>query len=182
MTENDHEYVRAVACDLTEGDLASFLSGRDALRAEEYPCMASLETLGVKVIRKSRQKIYEEKVLEILQDMPDTKDLPLLPDYAEHEGTYRKLAHTRHYYAGIPIQGPGEEDDEEEEDGEESSEDEEMKEYREEVRRKNEFLDECRRKWKEQGKTEEECKRMWPQAFADWRAETGAFADLEMQM
>ena len=29
--ENDHEYVRAVACDLTEGDLASFLSGRDAL-------------------------------------------------------------------------------------------------------------------------------------------------------
>ena len=71
--ENDHEYVRAVACDLTEGDLASFLSGRDALRAEEYPCMASLETLGVKVIRKSRQQIYEEKVLEILQDMPDTK-------------------------------------------------------------------------------------------------------------
>ena len=64
--ENDHEYVRAVAFDLTEGDLASFLSGRDALSAEEYPCMASLETLGVKVIRKSRQKIYEEKVLEIL--------------------------------------------------------------------------------------------------------------------
>ena len=47
--------------------------------------MASLETLGVKVIRKSRQNIYEEKVLEILLDMPDTKDLPLLPDYAEHE-------------------------------------------------------------------------------------------------
>ena len=57
-----------------------------------------------------------------------------------------------------------------------------MKEFWEEVRRKDEFLDECRRKWKEQGKTEEECKRMWPQAFADWRAETGAFADLEMQM
>ena len=66
-------------------DLASFLSGRDALRAEEYPCMANLETLGVKVIRKSRQKIYEEKLLEILENMPDTKVLPLmnlLPDPA----------------------------------------------------------------------------------------------------
>ena len=92
-----------------------------------------------------------EKVLEILQDMPATRDLPLLPDYAEHEETYRSLAHTRDHYAGIPIQGLREEDDEEEEDGEESSEDEEMKEFREKIRRKNEFLDECRRKWKEQG-------------------------------
>ena len=83
--ENDHEHVRAVAFNLTELDLASFLRGQDALRAEKYPCMASLETLGVKVIRKSRQKIFEEKRLEILQDMPDTKILPLLPDYAEHE-------------------------------------------------------------------------------------------------
>ena len=57
-----------------------------------------------------------------------------------------------------------------------------MKEFREEIRRKNKFLDECQRQWKEQGKTEEECQRMWPQALADWRAETGAFADLEMQM
>ena len=139
--------------------------------------MASLETLGVKVIRKSRQKIFEEKTLEILQDMPDTKILPLLPDYAEHEGTYRMLAHIRDHYAGIPIQEEdGEEEDEEEED-------EEEKEFWEECRRKDAFLHECRRKWKEQGKTEEECKRMWPQALADWRAENGIAADFDaMQM
>ena len=47
--ENDYENVRAVAFDLTVRDLVSFLSRRDALRAEEYPCMADLETLGVKV-------------------------------------------------------------------------------------------------------------------------------------
>ena len=48
--ENEPEYVRAVAFDcLTLDDLVSFLSWRDALRAEEYPCMADLETLGVKV-------------------------------------------------------------------------------------------------------------------------------------
>ena len=56
--ENDHEHVRATAFNLTILDLASFLTGQDALRAEKYPCMASLETLGVKVIRKRRQKIY----------------------------------------------------------------------------------------------------------------------------
>ena len=64
--ENDHEHVRAVAFNLTVLDLASFLSGRDALRAEEYPFMACLEILCVKVIRKSRRKIYEEKIFEIL--------------------------------------------------------------------------------------------------------------------
>ena len=48
--ESDHEHVRAVAFDCcTMRDLVSFLSRRDALRAEEYPCMADLETLGVKV-------------------------------------------------------------------------------------------------------------------------------------
>ena len=130
--ENDHEHVRAVAYGLTEVDLASFLSGRNALRAEEYPCMASLETLGVKVIRKSRQKIYAEKVLEILRHMPQTEILPLLPDYAQHEWLYRFLADERDEAAGIPIQGPKALDlfcqrTEElrkcqEEDGEESSE------------------------------------------------------------
>jgi len=104
--ENDHEHVRAVAFEMIIEDLASFLSGRDALRAEEYPCMALLETLGVKVIRKSRQKIFEEKRFEILQDMPDTKVLPLLPDYAEHEWLYRMLADMRDKAAGIPIEGP----------------------------------------------------------------------------
>ena len=176
--ENDHEHVRAAAFNLTALDLASFFRGQDALHAEKYPCMASLETLGVKVIRKSRQKIFEEKTLEILQDMPDTKVLPLLPDYAEHEGVYRRLAHIRDHYAGIPIQEGEEEDEEmkgEEEDDEE--EDEEFKKYWEKIRRKDEFLDECRRKWTEQGKTEEECKRMWPQALADWRAENGIAAD-----
>ena len=68
--------------------------------------MASLETLGVNVIRKSRQKIYEEKVLEILQNMPQTEILPLLPDYAQHEWLYRFLADKRDKAAGIPIQGP----------------------------------------------------------------------------
>ena len=68
--------------------------------------MASLETLGVKVIRKSRQKIYEEKVLEILQNMLQTEILPLLPDYAEHERLYRFLADKRDKAAGIPIEGP----------------------------------------------------------------------------
>ena len=48
--ENDHEHVRVVAFDCCMmRDLVSFLSRRDALRAEEYPCMADLETLGVKV-------------------------------------------------------------------------------------------------------------------------------------
>ena len=60
----------------------------------------------VKVIRKSRQKIYEEKLLEILENMPDTKVLPLLPDYAEHEWLYRTLADMRDKAAGIPIDGP----------------------------------------------------------------------------
>ena len=68
-------------------------------------------------------------------------------------------------------------EDGEEEDGEE--EDEDMKEVWESCRRKNQFLDECRRKWKEQGKTEEECKKMWPQAFAEWRAETENAADFD---
>jgi len=171
--ENDHEFVRAVAFDLTARDLASFLRGQDALRAEKYPYMARLETLGVKVIRQSDQKIYEEKTLEILQDMPDTKVLPLLPDYAEHEWLYRMLANIRDIAAGIPIQEEdGEEEDEEEED-------EEMKAFREEVRKKDEFMYECRRKWKEQGKTEEECKMMCPQALADWRAENEIAADFD---
>ncbi len=90
--ENDPEHVRAVAYGMTIEDLASFLRRRDALRAEEYPSMALLETIGVKVIRKSRQQIFKEKQLEILQDMPDTKLLPLLPDYAEHEWLYRLLS------------------------------------------------------------------------------------------
>ena len=60
----------------------------------------------MKVVRKSRQKIYEEKLLEILQDMPQTEILPLLPDYAQHEWLYRLLADKRDKAAGIPIQGP----------------------------------------------------------------------------
>ena len=189
--ENDHEHVRATAFNLTILDLASFLSGRDALRAEEYPCIASLETLGVNVIRKSRQKIYEEKVLEILQNMPQTEILPLLPDYAQHEWLYRLLADKRDKAAGIPIQGPAALDlfcqelrNCREEDGEGSSEeDPERREFDEETRRIHQFRDECRRKWKEQGKTEEECRKMWPQALADWRAENGIAADFDaMQM
>ena len=146
--------------------------------------MADLETLGVKVIRKSRQKIYEEKFLEIFQNMPQTEILPLLPDYAQHEWLYRVLADKRDRAAGIPIQGPEalelfcqEVRKCREEDGEESSEGEDMKGFWERARRKDEFLDACRRKWKGQGKTEEECKRMWPQALADWRAENGIAAD-----
>ena len=118
--------------------------------------------------------------------MPDTKVLPLLPDYGEHEGVYRRLAHIRDYCAGIPVQEPEamelscQDEDGEEEDGEE--EDDDMKEFWERVRRKDQFLDECRRKWKEQGKTEEECKRMWRlgchEDVAVWRAENGiALAD-----
>ena len=99
--------------------------------------MASLETLGVKVIRKSRQKIYEEKVLEILRHMPQPEILPLLPDYAQHEWLYRFLADKRDKAAGIPIQGPEAldlfcsriEELRNVEDGEESSE--EDPEYRE---------------------------------------------------
>ena len=83
--------------------------------------------------------------------MPDTKVLPLLPDYAEHYMADYRLAHVRDYYAGIPVQEEDEEEDGEEEDGEE--EDEEMKEFRESDRRKEEFFYECLRKWKEQGKT-----------------------------
>ena len=161
--ENDHEHVRAVAFDCcTMRDLVSFLSRRDALRAEEYPCMADLETLGVKVVRKSRQKIYEEKVLEIFQNMPPTEILPLLPDYAQHEWLYRLHADTRDKLSGITIQRPDalellcqELRKCREEDEEESAEDEEMKEFWERLRRKNEVMYECRRKWKEQGKTEE---------------------------
>ena len=118
--------------------------------------MASLETLGVKMIRKNRQQIYEEKVLEILQNMPQTEILPLLPDYAQHAWLYRFLADKRDKAAGIPIQGPEalelfcqEVRKCREEDGEESSE--EDPEYRE----LDQFRDECRRKWKEQGRTEE---------------------------
>ena len=60
--ENDHEHVRNVAFILTELDLASLLTGRDALCAEKYPFMASLEgALGVKVIRKSRQKDFRRE-------------------------------------------------------------------------------------------------------------------------
>ena len=169
-------------------ELVSLLSGRGALPADEYPYMARLATLGVKVVRKSRQKIYEEKVFEILKNMPKTEDLKLLPDYAEHEWLYRFLADKRDKAAGILIEGPealelfcqevrkcGEED------GEESSE-EEWEEFWDEVRRKEQFLDECRRMWKEQGKTKEECRSMWPQALADWREKRKA-ADFDaMQM
>ena len=101
--------------------------------------MACLEILGVKVIRKSRQKIYEEKVLEILRHMPETEILALLPDYTQHEWLYRFLADKRDKSAGIPIQGPEalnlfcQRIEElrkcQEEDGEESSE--EDPEYRE---------------------------------------------------
>ena len=181
---NDHEHVRATAFNTTLRDLTSFLRRRDALRAEEYPSMALLETLGVKVIRKSRQQIFKEKQLEILQDMPDTKVLPLLPDYAEHEWLYRLYADIRDTAAGIPIEGPQaltlfcqELRNRRKEDGEEISEEDP------EALLIYEFREECRRKWTEQGKTEEECKRMWPQALADWRAENGIAADFAaMQM
>ena len=180
--ENDHEHVRAVACCLTELDLASFLSGRDALRAEEYPCMASLETLGVKVIRKSRRKIYEEKLLEILQNMPETETLPLLPDYDQHEWLYRILADKRDKAAGIPIRGPKalellcqevrkcrEEEGSEEEVTQDERDEEE---YLEQVA---EFRMECKKMWQDvQGKSEEECRRMWPQARDEWRVKRKA--------
>ena len=143
----------------------------------------------MKVVRKSRQKIYEEKTLEIFQNMPQTAILPLLPDYAQREWLYRLHADTRDKLFGITIQRPDalellcqELRKCREEDEEESAEDEEMKEFWERLRRKNEVMYECRRKWKEQGKTEEECKRMWQigtdAAVADWRAENGiALAD-----
>ena len=101
-------------------------------------------------------KIFEEKHFEILQDMPDTKVLPLLQDYAEHEWLYRFHADIRDKAAGIPIQGPEVLDlfcqkvrKCRDQDGEESSEDEETKEFWEKYRRKEEFMYECRRKWKE---------------------------------
>ena len=59
----------------------------------------------MKVVGKSRQKIYEEKVLEILKNMPKTEDLQLLPDYARHEWLYRMLAAKRDDAAGILIDG-----------------------------------------------------------------------------
>ena len=103
---------------------------------------------------------FEEKTLEILLDMPDTKVLPLLPDYAEREWLYRMLADMRDKAFGIPTQGLEalelfcqEVRQCRKEDGEERSEDEDMKEFWETVRRKEKFMYECRRKWKEQGKT-----------------------------
>ena len=60
----------------------------------------------MKVVRKSREKIYEEKFLEIFQNMPQTEILPLLPDYAQHEWLYRLLADMRDKAAGIPFRGP----------------------------------------------------------------------------
>ena len=74
--------------------------------------------------------------------MPDTKVLPLLPDYAEHEWLYCFHADIRDRAAGIPIQGPESLDlfcqevrKCREEDGEESSEYEETKEFWEKLRR-----------------------------------------------
>ena len=79
----DHEHVRCVTLDgCTIPDLVSFFCGRDVLSADEYPYMAKLAILGVKAVGKSRQKINEEKFLEILRNMPKIEDLPLLPDYA----------------------------------------------------------------------------------------------------
>ena len=188
--EMDHEHVRGVTFDgCTIPDLVSFMSGRDALPADEYPYMARLATLGVKVVRTSHQKIYEEKVLEILKNMPKTEDLQVLSDYAEHEWLYRFLADKRDKAAGIPIEGPvalelfcQEVRKCREEDGAESSE-EGWEEFWDEVRRKDQFVDECRTKWKEQRKTKEECKRMWPhQALADWRAKRKAAEVDAMQM
>ena len=69
--EMDHDHARSVTFDgCSIPNLVSFLSGRDALPADEYSYMARLATLGVQVVRKSRQKIYEEKVLEMLKNMP----------------------------------------------------------------------------------------------------------------
>ena len=41
------------------------MSGRNVLLADEYPYMVGLATFGKNVVGKSRQKIYEEKALEI---------------------------------------------------------------------------------------------------------------------
>jgi hypothetical protein len=166
--EMDHEHVRCVTFNgCTIPDLVSFLSGRDVQLADEYPYMAGLATLGVKVVGKSRQKIYEEKVLEILKNMPKTEDLPLLQDYARHEWLYRMLADKRDKAAGIPIEGSEalelfcqEVRKCRKEDEKNSEEDPEWREYEDKNRRTSQFRDECRRKWKEQGKTEEQCRRM----------------------
>ena len=167
---------------MTIEDLASFLSGRDALRAEEYPCMALLETLGVKVIRKSRQKIFEEKQPEILQDMPDTKVLSqIMPNMSGFivfmltfatEQLVSLFKDLRLWICCVKRRGSAE-------NRVRKLRGEETKKNWEEVRKKEEFTYECRRKWKEQGKTEEECKRMWPQALADWRAENEIAADFD---
>ncbi len=104
--EQDYEFVRRVAFDLSEAStckqLVSFLRGRDALPADAYPYMAQLETLGVKVQRMTNQ----ERILEIYKDLPKTDDLPLLPDYAERELLYRMVAQKRDKAAGIAIEGP----------------------------------------------------------------------------
>ena len=179
--EQDHEFVRQCAFNCTVPDLVSLFQRRDAFPEDAYPYMAQLAPLGVKV----RRKTYEERVLEIYKDLPKTEDLPLLPDYAERELSYRFAAQTRDKAAGIEtkliditaefLEAFGTLSLEEEEDTE-------WREWQDECRRKDQFLDECRRKWQEQGKTEEECRRMWPQALADWRAERKA-ADLDtMQM
>ena len=103
--EMDHQHVKCVTFQgCTIPDLVSFLSGRDALLAEEYPYMARLASLGVKVMRKNRKKIYEEKDLEILKNIPKTEDLPLLLAYARHEWLYGMLADKRDRAAGIPIE------------------------------------------------------------------------------
>ena len=136
----------------------------------------------MKVVRKSREKIYEEKFLEIFQNMPQTEILPLLPDYAQHEWLYRLLADMRDRFSGITIQGTGALEllfqelskCREEHEDECAEKDPEWREYEDEMRRIDQFKDECRRKWEEQGKTERECRKMWPQAFADWRAERNA--------
>ena len=100
--EMDHEFVRKTALGSIYPDLVSLLKGRDALLEDAYPYLAELASVGVKVQRKTRK----ERILEIFTDLPKTEDLPLLPDYGEHELGYRAAAQCRDEAAGILISGP----------------------------------------------------------------------------
>ena len=53
-----------------------------------------------------RRKTYEEKVLDVLKDLPRTPDLALLLDYEEKELSYLACARARDQAAGIAIAGP----------------------------------------------------------------------------
>ena len=191
--ELDHDEVRYTAYCLTQKDLAKFLSGREALPAEMYPFLAELESLGVKVQRKSRQETYDEGLLEILKYMPATEDLPFLPDYGENEWLYRIIAEHRDFTAGIRSRHSQPRPhawelwvDELEKMQQEmelldwrTQDERDEEEYLDDLTiKKMEFREECKTIMASQGESKEECYlrfvRMWPQVRDEWHAKRKA--------